>query len=851
MGIIRFIQSFFKLPVKETDSLSLIIEKTIDEYTSKNQYYWWLKGKDFLTFNQKVLTLGDKERVAFILHCVQTIYRYYNQANYLASRNEFMRAWVCEIYMEQLLKMHLTLDDEDIQRIISEFKKHPRQSWNQHITCWPVDLLLNQIEYQLTKRPCTSSIKLSLRTLNGEILKDATSSQQKQQKKIFQKLYELQFKLNNTADIIQSRYFLIDDEFVKYANHLVKDLVEEEQSVWFRLMYHAENSQVEKPSQDFLAQSRKLIDQLGFEKFSGIVNNWFLYVIKKRKKDNRKKQMPHAHFVLLNPCNLNMLKGFVWMCGCYPDKTTLKNISALAGVLLEKNMRKPYSITSLTIACLYTLSKSTTIDAVSFLSALKFRIRETEIQALVNQYIEEAASSRQVSVADLEDMAVPHFNISDGMTRHECAHYAAELTVNNKNRVEFIWVTADGRRQKKIPADLKAEQRSKLLLLQENAHELSSWVRLVIERMDRMHRSLRILTWSHFERYYLIHPLVAYFAKKLIWCFHLQEKTYTALLLNGSWVNNKGEVINIPEDTATVSLWHPLKSDIKDIMGWRNFLLAHDIRQPVKQAFREVFMVAEQEVKTRLYSNRMAAHLIRQQQFKMLANLKGWKYTPFGNDHDGRYKEIAVLPLPDYRLKAEFCINEPAKENEAFGNHMWQYVATDQVRFVNQHGERMPLNQVPKIAFSEAIRDVHFFIKETAVGKDLEWVDGGGIRGSRKSWQTYFRESTEASGPRRVILERVLPKLKSADRMELKDNTLIVQGKLRTYYIDLRSTRICMSPYNQTLCIQPLMSVKTESKVYLPFEGDYGLSIIISQALLLAEDDKITDSIINRQIKVR
>ena len=87
--------------------------------------------------------------------------------------------------------------------------------------------------------------------------------------------------------------------------------------------------------------------------------------------------------------------------------------------------------------------------------------------------------------------------------------------------------------------------------------------------------------------------------------------------------------------------------------------------------------------------------------------------------------------------------------------------------------------------------------------------------------------------------------------MELKDNTLVVQGKLRTYYIDLRSTRICMSPYNQTLCIQPLMSAKTESKVYLPFEGDYGLSIIISQALLLAEDDKITDSIINRQIKVR
>ena len=34
----------------------------------------------------------------------------------------------------------------------------------------------------------------------------------------------------------------------------------------------------------------------------------------------------------------------------------------------------------------------------------------------------------------------------------------------------------------------------------------------------------------------------------------------------------------------------------------------------------------------------------------------------------------------------------------------------------------------------------------------------------------------------------------------------------------------------------------------LPFEGDSMLSMIISKAMLLAEDDKITDEIIVRQI---
>jgi len=37
--------------------------------------------------------------------------------------------------------------------------------------------------------------------------------------------------------------------------------------------------------------------------------------------------------------------------------------------------------------------------------------------------------------------------------------------------------------------------------------------------------------------------------------------------------------------------------------------------------------------------------------------------------------------------------------------------------------------------------------------------------------------------------------------------------------------------------------------VFLPFEGDSTLSLILSKAFLLAEDSKITDPTIARQIK--
>jgi hypothetical protein len=77
-----------------------------------------------------------------------------------------------------------------------------------------------------------------------------------------------------------------------------------------------------------------------------------------------------------------------------------------------------------------------------------------------------------------------------------------------------------------------------------------------------------------------------------------------------------------------------------------------------------------------------------------------------------------------------------------------------------------------------------------------------------------------------------------------------VQGKLRTYKIHLGSGNILMEPNGQYLCIVPgRASDVAEDKVFLPFEGDRTLSIILSKALLLADDDKIRDPSITRQIK--
>ena len=61
-----------------------------------------------------------------------------------------------------------------------------------------------------------------------------------------------------------------------------------------------------------------------------------------------------------------------------------------------------------------------------------------------------------------------------------------------------------------------------------------------------------------------------------------------------------------------------------------------------------------------------------------------------------------------------------------------------------------------------------------------------------------------------------------------------------------------MEPNDQYLCIVPdSRSRASPGDLFLPFEGDNTLSIIISKALLLADDAKIKDPTITRQIDAR
>jgi hypothetical protein len=103
--------------------------------------------------------------------------------------------------------------------------------------------------------------------------------------------------------------------------------------------------------------------------------------------------------------------------------------------------------------------------------------------------------------------------------------------------------------------------------------------------------------------------------------------------------------------------------------------------------------------------------------------------------------------------------------------------------------------------------------------------------------------------PPEAVLERLLPRLtKLAGRWSLTDRFLVVRGDLRTYQIHLGSGNILMEPNSRYLCIVPSRSTAQSGELFLPFEGDQVLALILSKAFLLADDRAISDPTIRRQI---
>ena len=660
------------------------------------------------------------------------------------------------------------------------------------------------------------------------------------------------------------------------VNELIGAASPKVQSQWLPLLQHALTATSAKPSARWRKSAAKLIEEIGTDAIAERLFDWLPEVDRKstRRQIGDYSGDTRGAAETMNDENADCLRGLLWMVPLLPEsEALLRSVTAVALSAYRKVPGVGPRAVKVGNAAVYALSQVGSEEAVGQLAILKTRVKFGSAQKEIEKAFTRAAEALGLPRAEIEELGVPTYGLeADGRLAETVGDYTAEIVVSGSN-AELRWSDAKGKPLKSVPAKVRSGHKEELKELKQSLKDIQAMLPAQRDRIDSLflkQASWKVDVWK--ERY-LEHPLVGTIARRLIWCVDGEP----ALFIDGEPTDAAGKGIKHGK-TAEVALWHPAGRDIDEVLAWRNRLEELQITQPFKQAHREVYLLTEAERRTATYSNRFAAHVLRQHQFNALCAARGWK-NRLRLLVDDAYEPPYRL-LPEWGLRAEFWVEGIGQDygNDTNESGVFLWLATDQVRFYRVNAapntahasgggyvtyargagdegvnEPLPLEQVPPLVFSEIMRDVDLFVGVASVGNDPTWNDGGPEGRFLDYWERYsFGDLSGTASTRKQVLERLIPRLKIAERCHFSERFLVVRGDLRTYKIHLGSGNILMEPNDQYLCIVPDSRKRVEQgKLHLPFEGDQTLSIILSKALLLAEDTKITDSTITAQLKMR
>ncbi|WP_347905639.1 DUF4132 domain-containing protein [Pseudomonas purpurea] len=645
---------------------------------------------------------------------------------------------------------------------------------------------------------------------------------------------------------------------------------------WIALIKHMSTATSSRPSPKWQKTAQALLAKIGDEALRAALLRWFPKVDAGRTTPLLSLSWENNDdSARMHDLNATVLRGLLWLTPNIVDGELTRAIAKLSLSAYRKIRGVGPRAPKVGNATIYALSQIPTIDAVGQLALLKVRVKFGTAQKEIEKAFNAAAEALQLPRDQIEELGIPVYGMeSVGLRRETFAEgaFVAELRVDGKN-VELCWFRADGTPQKTVPAKVKTDDKEALKELQGAAKDIATFLPAQAERLDAMFLLDKHWPFAVWQERYLDHPLIGTLARRLIWTIQDGERSSAVVFSDGQLQTLEGAPL-LPSPEAHVRLWHPIGRSVEEILAWRDRLETLQITQPFKQAHREVYLLTDAERHTANYSNRFAAHILRQHQFHALAAARGWK-NKLRMMVDDTYPP-ATKELPTFGLRAEFWIEGVGDDYDQDTNDSGTFLrlSTDQVRFYHAGAEQrsahaggggyapetwrnavdappVPLDQVPALALSEVMRDVDLFVGVASLANDPLWADGGPDGRYRDYWHNHsFGELGATAQTRKQLLEKLLPRMtRLKDKWVLHGRFLEINGKLRTYKIHLGSGNILMLPEDRYLCIVPDAKARSKSEPqYLPFEGDNMLSIILSKALLLIDDDKITDPTIARQL---
>jgi len=309
------------------------------------------------------------------------------------------------------------------------------------------------------------------------------------------------------------------------------------------------------------------------------------------------------------------------------------------------------------------------------------------------------------------------------------------------------------------------------------------------------------------------HPVVAPMLAALVW---VTEDGVTRLLGNAFGAPPRTAGRRAP--TGPLRIAHPGHFVADGTwVAWQERLFKSGKRQPFRQVFRELYAPTEEELKGGPVSQRYDGHQIQPRQALALFTSRDW-VASHGDGAAARvfhsYGLVArVMTSTGFLTAAEADL--PAINGISF-TRRGDYLA-------------QPLDAVPRVAFSEAMRDLDLVVSVAHAGG----VDP---------------EATASTTDMRAALVRETARLLKLGNIGFAGQHAVITGRLGEYSVHLGSGSVHRRP-GGAVGIIPVGS-QHRGRLFLPFaDDDPKTAEIVAKVLLLARDHEIKDPSILEQLR--
>jgi len=437
------------------------------------------------------------------------------------------------------------------------------------------------------------------------------------------------------------------------------------------------------------------------------------------------------------------------------------------------------------------------------------RASESKVVGIALENLARNAGYKDVIRLNWEMEAKKMEEIKPYLESKEIGEITLQLVIDENGKADIL-VSKNGKSLKSIPSKYnKNEYVIELKAVKTDLTNQYKRAKEVLERSMERQDSFKLDELTKMMKNPVISPLLE------VLVFRLKE--HLGYFVDGKLVSiaDRGDYSIDANDEILIA--HPF--DLYDSGQWSEYqrdLFTRKIKQPFKQVFRELYIPNQDELDAGTASMRYAGHQVQPRKTVSLLKNRNWTVSYEEGLQKVFYKENIIAKI--YAMADWFSpsdVESPTLET---------------VEFLDRHTyKNIELKNVPKLLFSETMRDVDLVVSVAHVG---------GVDPEASLTTIEMR--------RAIVTESI--RLMKLDNVRVEGNFALIEGQLGEYSVHLGSA----NAYKQAsgaLFIVPVHS-QHRGRIFLPFmDEDPRTAEIVSKILMLAQDQKIKDPYILEQIK--